>query len=136
MPAPRGNKNRLTHGIRSFLSTGHVPRGAEKCKQQVARMRREVEEEIEDRKGALSLFDAALVQEVARAEMAVQLMFRWLSEQGDELPIETRVRLLSEIRHFTKSRNEAIEKTGIGKAAKERVIDALYAEPNEHEQKN
>src|SRR5690348_7716271 len=77
--APSGNRNRLTHGVWSFLALGRLPKGASYVRRLMAALRRKLEADIAKAHGQVTLTHAALVTTVCRHEGRALLLSRYLA---------------------------------------------------------
>jgi len=102
--APRGNSNRTTHGLHG----GKLPAGCRYIENNRNALRRQVESEIMDARGRITVVEAALTQSLCRHETRAQLIYRWLREADGSnagLSILDRVQLLREISAATDRQN-------------------------------
>lgn len=107
--APKGNRNRMTHGQAGWLATGSLPKGASYVRRLIGRMRSVLERAVLDSFGEVGPTEAALIQSACRHEGRALLAQRWLRE-GTDLPVKDRLAMLQVIGNATDSRDRAIEK--------------------------
>jgi hypothetical protein len=77
---PPGNRNAMTHGVRSFLALGRAPRGAEYIFRLLGKFRRQLEATVAEVHGEVSLVHATAIHSALRHEGRALLLTRWLRE--------------------------------------------------------
>lgn len=127
MPAPKGNKSRLTHGVRSFVETGELPAGTSYIKGKLRQFRAAVEAEVQLANGELSLYQACLIQTACRHETVAQLWQRWLRVEMETLTIDQRLSVTQAIARASKERDAALKELGLNRDERKGAIEALFA---------
>lgn len=112
MGAPQGNTNGLTHGVRSYLAIGRLPKGASYIRRLVGGMQRQLEASVRDKYGELTVLHAAYIQSAVRHEVRAQLLTRWQRE-GEGLSLAERITLAKEIGAASDSRDKCLDKLGL-----------------------
>ena len=79
--APKNNRNRMRHG----LTAAKLPAGCQYIEHRVGQFRRQLESEIIECHGEITILSAALVQSAVRHETRAKLLQRWLREGEDEV---------------------------------------------------
>lgn len=134
----RGNSNRQGHGVRTFLRSSALPKGAEYIQRKEQAFRRAVEHEVS--KGGtkrLGLGKIALVDAVIKHDTVLELLQRWLRVE-ENLSVTDRLNIMDKISKSTDSRNRALEKLGVivdPKGKKQSIFDRLL-EQNAEEAAN
>lgn len=106
-----GNAHRQTHGVRSFLALGRLPKGASYIRRLMGEFRRELEQRVgETHGGEVSLTKAALITTAARHEGRALLLSRYLALEGDGLKTLERMSLLDAIGRASDARDRVLEK--------------------------
>jgi len=114
-----GNRNRMTHGIRGWLTIGSLPKGASYVRRIVGEFRRQIESGVLTVSGELTPYASALCQSATRHEARALLAGRWMRQQGEGLPLSDRLALLKAIADATDARDRCLEKLGLNAMPKE-----------------
>lgn len=83
--APKGNTNRMRHG----LTAAKLPKGCQYIENRVGQFRKQLEAEIVECHGEITILSAALIQSACRHETRAKLLGRWLREGEDEVRTST-----------------------------------------------
>ena len=89
--APKGNRNALKHGTRSFV-LGRLPRGASYIGKLQYRCQRDIEREVIARKGEISLYDAAVINSAVSHERTALQLMHYLRKADDPKTISLTVK--------------------------------------------
>jgi hypothetical protein len=125
MPAPTGNTNAVTHGVRSYLATGRLPSGCASIQRARARIRRLLIDEVVRLRKKVTVFDQALVQSAVRHETVALLCAQWLAEKPD-MGLEERLSLMKQLRSATDARDGCLVKLRLDAENESNILDAFY----------
>lgn len=105
--APKGNRNRITSGVHSFI-LGRFPAGGTWVARQCHWLRRALRREITTRDGATSLYVESVITSACVHEGRRLLLARWLRLEGDKLPVLDRANLLDRIGKASDARDNCL----------------------------
>lgn len=110
--APPGNHNRTRHGLRSrrILEGGKLPKKLDHVEKRAYRLRRELERQVVELRGEISVDDAKEINSALVWERAAALNLHWLRTEHDDLSTDQRRALASDAAKATDKRNAAIDK--------------------------
>lgn len=121
------NRAAITHGVRAFLATGSLPRGASYIRRNLNQFQDALEAAVIDRKGEVSLYSSCLIQSAIRHEGRASLMQRWLRVNEGELTINMQIHVLKEIGAATDARDKCLKSLGLDDAdMRDNILEALY----------
>ena len=107
--APKGNKNRILHG----LSGSGFPPGCEHDARIVRQFARSVRKAVVEAKGELSLVDAATVNTAYRWERHARLAAAWLRKEFATLTLDQRLSFSREVARASTERDKALKELAI-----------------------
>jgi hypothetical protein len=119
MAAPPKNRNRMTHGVRGWLSIGSYPKGGSHVRRIVGVLRTELEKAVLAVHGELTPLASALIQSATRHEGRALLLGRYLRIDG-ELKLAEKLAALKEIGAATDARDRCLEKLGLNAMPQQR----------------
>ena len=140
MSAPKGNRNRTTHGVHGYLAIGSLPKGASYIRRSLGQFRLALENSVQDKEGEICLYNAALIQSSVRHEARAQLLTRWLRKPGKDsdakqpgLSFTERLAVLREIGSATDARDKCLQRLGLDQRQQTDIWSVLEAsdEPSE-----
>jgi len=126
--APRGNANRLTHGVRSYLAIGRLPKGASYIRRTLGLLRTAIESAVQEAHGEISIVSAALVQSAIRHEARCALLTRYLRDHDDSLTLSDRLGVLKQIGDATDSRDRCLRGLDLPSKRNANIWETLYEE--------
>ena len=150
--ARRGNRNRLSSGLRTLV-LGRYPDGCSYVAKLANAMRRQIEAAVVALRGEIGIHDAGLIQSACRHESRALLLQRWLRvapnrqdtrkakavdgmavaiSESSGIDTMQRVTILEAIGRATDSRDRCLRMLGLDKPAKPaNPWDALHAQPSQ-----
>lgn len=130
--APKGNRNRVTHGLRRTFTTGRLPRGSSYIGGTLQALRREIETALLARDGAIGIGAAAATQTACRHERTAQLAQKWLAE-NPEMPLELKLKFANQVAVSSEARDRALKALGLDPRPADRrsVAASLYTIPHQ-----
>ena len=129
MPGQPGNRNAMRHGVYSYLALGRMPKGCGYIYTLSRKLRTQLELELVNKHGEVSIYRAALVQTACRHEARAQLSSRWLKHNADEMNHHDRLSYLREIGNASDARDRALKAIGLDADGRENILEALYSSP-------
>jgi hypothetical protein len=111
--APPKNRNRTTTGIRGFMVTGSLPKGASYVRRVLSEFRQQLLADVTEATGSVSTYGVALIQSATRLECKSLLAGRWLKLEGEKLSVAERMNLVNQIADATLARDRILEKLGL-----------------------
>ena len=134
MAAPKGNRNRTTHGKHGYLATGSLPKGASYIRRSLGQFRLALENSVQDKEGEICLYNAALIQSSIRHEARAQLLTRWLRKPGKGsdakqpgLSFMERLAVLREIGSASDARDKCLQRLGLDQSRRTDIWSVLEA---------
>jgi hypothetical protein len=116
--APFSNRNATKLGLRGFIATGSLPKGASWIRRVLGEYSRSLLEAVLAVHGSVGLYETALVQSATRLEAECLLSGRWLKLDYDSLTVMQRVELRRSISAASQQRDRILERLGLaGKLA-------------------
>ncbi|MGE0760613.1 MAG: hypothetical protein AB7O38_26615 [Pirellulaceae bacterium] len=122
--APAGNGNAVRHG----LTAGTLPKGAAYIARSTGQFRTALEGAIVERKGEISLHDAAVIQTAIRWERHALLVQRWLRRELADLSPDQRLAFSRDVARASAERDKCLKILGLDRDARSDIFDALYSE--------
>lgn len=129
----RGNRNRLSHGLRSSaevgaarLELGTLPESLHRVERATFAYRRLLEAAVTDAHGTVSVSHAMVIQTAARWERHSLLALRWLREHEAKLSAEQRLSYSREIARASAERDKAVATLKLQCEQRDTII-AYYA---------
>lgn len=113
--APRGNRNRVTHGLR--MPQAGLPKGASFINRICNEARRLIEKAVAEANGEIGVYAAACIQSAIRWERHAQLSARWLRLNCATFTPEQFLAYSREIARASSERDKCLEKLGLDKRA-------------------
>jgi hypothetical protein len=111
--APVLNRNATKLGLRGFISTGSLPKGASWIRRVLGEYSRTLLEAVLAVHGSVGLYETALVQSATRLECECLLSGRWLKLDYDALTVMQRVELRRSISAASQQRDRILERLGL-----------------------
>jgi hypothetical protein len=111
--APIANRNATKLGVRGFIATGSLPKGASWIRRILGEYSRSLLEGVLAVHGGVGLYETALVQSATRLECECLLSGRWLKLDYDSLTVMQRVELRRSISAATQQRDRILERLGL-----------------------
>lgn len=113
--APKGNRNRMTHGIRGFLVNGSLPKGASYIKRQANAYRDALDASVAEHHGHVSIYHAGLVQACVIHFTRALLLLRYLRKLGPETSenLSERLTILRDLSAAVGARDKSAKELGI-----------------------
>ena len=121
--APIGNRNSLRHGLRA----GRLPPKCSYIRRMTDDLRRHLENDVLNRRGAIDTYAAALIQSAIRHERRCLLLQRWLRDENETLAIADRMRILADVSAATESRDRCLRHLGLDRTAEHDFWDDFYS---------
>ncbi len=121
--APPGNLNAVTSGVRTDhgltvdrfgLTLPRLPAGRSWIHRKASRLRRALEAEVIEARGRVTLPDLATIRSACACLIDADLSAKWLQQQGDDLPHETRQAYKANMRSAALECERAIHRLRIG----------------------
>jgi hypothetical protein len=114
---PRGNVNRLTHGLRSVrISNGKYPKEFSYIGKLAGQLRNQLEAAVVVLRGEVSLYSAGLINTAVRWECHARLCQRYL-RNGKDSPLAVKVDLSRDIARSSERRDACFKLLGLDRAA-------------------
>lgn len=110
MGAPLENRNAMTFGMSSMLTSGRLPKGAGYCRRHVLAMGRELAVAVNSQRGKVTTRDSLAINAAQRHELRAVLLHRRYRLEGGNLTVEQEAMLLREIGRATDARDRAIDR--------------------------
>ena len=110
--APRGNRNRIASGLRSFV-LGRYPKGCSYVARQGHLLRRQLRQAVTENQGSTNVWSEAVIASACQHECRRLLLLRWLRLEGDGLKVLDRAALLDRIGAATDSRDRCLKLLGL-----------------------
>lgn len=130
MPAHRERQRKMIRAtVTGYLCNGRMPPGASYIGRIVNKFRRALDAEVLERKGKISLYDAALSHTASRHEKAAALLQRWLDRDFGSLSVEQRVAITREIGRSSDARDRCLRLLGLDRDERTLLIDSIYHRP-------
>lgn len=121
-----GNANAIRHGMKG----NKLPKGCQYIENRVNNLRRQVEAALIAAKGEINIVDAAAVNSILKWERHGLLAAHWLRKEADKLNAPDRLRFSEAIAKASDNRDRNIRALGLGRDAKDSILDALYSRGN------
>jgi hypothetical protein len=121
--APKGNKNRMLHGMYS-LSLGTGPKDTGYIQRLCYAFRRYLEEAVVELRQEVAISDAATIQTCIRWERHALLAQRWIRTE-EKLTIEQKISISREIATASDKRDQCIKALGLNAHRSRNVWEAL-----------
>jgi hypothetical protein len=111
MPAPIGNANALTSGLKAVYTTSRFPKGCGYVERRIRGYKAALQAAVVEQHGEVSIYHASVIQSACRHESAAQLAERWfrLEENGGTLDMTARASLLSLICKSSDARDRCLK---------------------------
>jgi len=113
-----------THGVHRFLRSGTIAAENTYLTRVLREFQKAVEADILERRGELSIYDAAILQSAIRHEGIAQLWIRHVRKEAKSLTTEQRLAIGREIRNATDARDKCLRELGLNK--RDSQLDDLY----------
>ncbi len=125
-PAPTGNHNRVTHGMRMELN--ELPADCSRIRRERYKMRRVLEDTILERDGTISPYQAATIQTCIRWATHAALAARWLRIEPN-LSIDQKLALSRDIARASESRDRGLKLLDLDKQSGRDPWDSVLSAP-------
>lgn len=127
MPAPAGNKNSMTHGLRTDFRfpLGKLAPDLKKIEEQANGFRRAVEAAVMAKHGRIDFRAAAAISTAARWERHALLAQRWLKLRGDVMKDSDRLKFSESVALASTNRDKCIDRLRLDVSAGD-IFDTLY----------
>jgi hypothetical protein len=106
---PLGSRNAMRHGLRS----AGMPKGCRRYESQLNDLRRQLEDEVLEVHGRVSLVHALAILTAMRWERHAVLAARWLRLEGEQMSPSDRLNYSREIARASAARDVAIKELGL-----------------------
>jgi len=100
---------RTVKAMRHGLTLSKLPYNCKYIETHVNKLRKQLEDQVIDVKGEISITDAANIQTVCKWERHGKLCERWLRKEGDKLKPSERIQYSKEIADASTKRDKAIK---------------------------